>query len=118
MDCIFIILEISLCGNILGPVVQKTSNPNPGLKLNPLCWFVYFRMSIYFKNFHVLVENLWKKYSYQYTRCQETCTKVAANPGLNLLAVEQPLPSISFGLRKASYKSQHGCRSLKYHCTV
>ena len=32
-----------------GPVVQSWISVNPGLKFNPLFWFVYFCTSAYFK---------------------------------------------------------------------
>ena len=34
---------------VLGPVVQWWVSANPGLKFNPLFWFVYFYTSVYFK---------------------------------------------------------------------
>ncbi len=35
--------------DVLGPVVQSWISVNPGLKFNPLSWFLYFCTSAYFK---------------------------------------------------------------------
>ena len=36
---------------VMGPVVQSRISANPGLKFNPLFWFVYFCTSVNFQNF-------------------------------------------------------------------
>jgi hypothetical protein len=69
---------------LLGPVVQSWISANPGLKFNPLLWFMYFCMSAYFKTLENETSDDPDKISEKmFCMGSTVCFEFHVNPGLS-----------------------------------